>query len=150
MTTHKRNYVATNERGLRVGQDHHKAVLTDIEVEALIRDRGPEESPAMSYSQLAASYGISKSSARDFVKGNRRGQPKRMVQKDGESQKNPQKKVRVNLKVSLRARAILHRLGGGAWIDAIALRIDSKLRCARGSDPNRVFEQVIDELRVTK
>ena len=54
-------YVATNDRGYRVGQDHPNAKLTDVEVAALIRDRGPEEAPTMSLSQLAKRYGLSKS-----------------------------------------------------------------------------------------
>jgi hypothetical protein len=146
----KRRYVATNERGYRIGQDHHKAVLTDIEVEALVRDRGPDDAPLMSYSQLAVRYGISKSGARDIIKGNRRGQSQRLVQKDGDGVKDAPKKVRVNLKVSLRARAILHRLGGGAWIDAIAERVDAKLRCARDKDPDQALARVLSELCVTK
>lgn len=145
-----RKFIATNERGYRIGQDHPKAVLTDIEVDALIRDRGPEEAPLMSYSKLAERYGISKSGVRDILIGRRRGQPQRLVKAEDGATKASAKKVRVNLKVTLRARAILHRLGGGAWIDAIAERVDAELRCARVDDPSRAMERVLQKLCVTK
>ena len=67
-----------------------------------------------------------------------------------ETHKTSAKKVRVNLKVTLRARSILHRLGGGAWIDQLAERVDEKLRCARENDPNQAMERVLKELCVTK
>lgn len=143
-------YVATNERGLRVGQDHPNSKLTDAEVEALLRDRGPEEAPLMSYLQLAKKYGISKSGARHIIKGDRRCQSKRFVKKSESVRTFTDKKVRVNLCVSLRARAILHRLGGGKWIDRIAVHIDSELRRAPNSDEIQVFERVLGRLRVMK
>lgn len=145
----QKRFIATNDRGYRIGQDHHKAVLTDIEVEAMIRDRGPEDAPTMSLSQLAKRYGLSKSGVKGILDGNRRGQAQRLVAKD-ETHKASAKKVRVNLKVTLRARSILHRLGGGAWIDHLAERVDEKLRCARENDPNQALERVLKELCVTK
>jgi len=47
--------VAVNERGLRVGQDHPRAKLTDIEVELMRRlhDEG------MGYAQLAKKFEVS-------------------------------------------------------------------------------------------
>lgn len=65
-----------NEIGYRVGESHHNAKLTDIEVDALIRDRGPEDAPTMSLSQLAKRYGLSKSGVKGILDGNRRGQLK--------------------------------------------------------------------------
>ena len=119
-----KQYIATNEKGYRIGQDHPNAKLTDIEVLALIRDRGPEDAPIMSLSQLAAKYGLSKSGVKGILDGRRRGQPQRLVKKDVTKRDYIRKdeKVRVNLRVSLRSRAILHRLGGGAWIDMLAVR----------------------------
>jgi hypothetical protein len=60
------------------------------------------------------------------------------------------KKVRVNLQVSLRARAILHRLGGGRWINAIAVHIDRELRRAPEMDEEQAFARVIEKWCVTK
>lgn len=142
-------YVATNDFGVRIGQDHPRAVLSDIEVDALILDRGPEDAPLMSYSQLAKKYGISKSCVRDILTGRRRGQAQKMVNRP-EIERIVSKKVRVNLKVTLRARSLLHRIGGGAWIDSVAARIDSEMRCARTDDPNVVIERVLRKLCVTK
>lgn len=68
----RRIYV--NEIGYRIGEDHQNAKLSDAQVEALIIDRGPEDAPTMSYAKLAKRYGISKSGARDIIKGNRRCQ----------------------------------------------------------------------------
>lgn len=62
--------VWVNEHGLRVGEDHQNAKLTNAEVDLLLalRDEG------WSYRQLALKFEISKSSARDFCKGRRRCQ----------------------------------------------------------------------------
>jgi hypothetical protein len=143
-------YIATNERGLRIGQDHPNAKLTDLEVDALLRDRGPEEAPLMSYTQLARKYGISKSGARFIIIGERRSQSKRYVKKEESERTFVDKKVRVNLQVSLRARAILHRLGGGRWINAIAVHIDRELRRAPEMDEEQAFARVIEKWCVTK
>lgn len=149
---HEKNikYIATNDRGLRVGQDHPNSKLSDVEVEALLRDRGPEDAPLMSYLQLAKKYGISKSGARHIIKGDRRCQSKRFVKKLESVRTFSDKKVRVNLCVSLRARAILHRLGGGKWIDRIAVHIDRELRRAPNADEVQAFERVLGRLRVMK
>jgi hypothetical protein len=142
--------ISTNYRGLRIGQDHPNAKLTDVEVEALIRDRGPDEAPLMSYSQLAVKYGISKSGVRFIIIGERRCQARRYVKKEESARSFVDKKVRVNLLVSLRARAILHRLGGGRWINAIAVHVDKELRRAPNIDEEQAFERVLGRLCVTK
>ena len=107
--------IRINERGQRIGEGHHMARLTDSEVDALISDRGPDGDPRMSYSELATKYGISKSSVRDILIGRRRGQVGPSVSKP-EPKRPAVRKVRVNLKISLHARAKLHRLGGGVWL----------------------------------
>lgn len=62
--------VAINERGLRVGQDHQNAKLTDAEIEMLLalRDEG------WSYRQLADKFEVSKSAVRWYCIGGRRCQ----------------------------------------------------------------------------
>jgi hypothetical protein len=107
--------VRVNERGLRIGQDHPLAKLTDAEVEQLIADRGPEGAPLMSLSQLAARYGLSKSGVKGILDGRRRGQIGLRVDRLP-SQRGRVQKVRVNLRMSLHHRALLHRLGGSAWL----------------------------------
>lgn len=62
--------VAVNEHGLRIGDSHPMAKLTNDEVERLLdlRDEG------LSYRQLAVIFEISKSGARQICKGRRRCQ----------------------------------------------------------------------------
>ena len=108
--------VRVNEVGRRIGEGHHMARLSDAEVEQLINDRGPDDAPRMSYTQLARKYGISKSSVRDILIGRRRGQiGPSVVRPDPKRPKR--QKVRVNLRISLHARAKLHRLGGSLWLE---------------------------------
>jgi hypothetical protein len=65
-----RKFVAVNERGLRVGEDHPKAVLTDAEVVRLLdlHDSG------IGYKRLARMFDISRSQARNYCKGRQRCQ----------------------------------------------------------------------------
>lgn len=49
--------IALNERGLRIGQDHQRAVLTDAEVELIRRLR--EE--GLRYIDIASKFEVSKS-----------------------------------------------------------------------------------------
>jgi predicted DNA-binding protein (UPF0251 family) len=62
--------IGVNERGLRVGQDHPHATLTDGECE-LIRQLHEE---GMSYKKLADKFGVGKSTVADIVKCRRRAQ----------------------------------------------------------------------------
>lgn len=66
----KTRIVGVNDRGLRVGDSHHNARLTDGEVDLLLalRDEG------WSYRQLAEKFDISKSSAHKICQGHRRCQ----------------------------------------------------------------------------
>jgi hypothetical protein len=120
--------ISVNDLGYRVGQDHPRARLTDIEVDALIRDRGPEESPRMSYATLSRKYRISKSSVRDIITGRRRGCLSNHVEKEEIPGKTlpRERRVRVNLHLSLEARALLIRLGGGRWIEDLMVRMVGK------------------------
>ncbi|WP_211091311.1 hypothetical protein [Pseudothauera rhizosphaerae] len=103
-------------------------MLTDAEVDQLIKDRGPEEAPKMSYAKLAERYGVSKSCVRDILSGRRRGgvtpqghaEPVRVVEK-----------VRATFMLSLPARAKIHRMGGAAWLERV-VRLSNAEPCARG------------------
>jgi hypothetical protein len=63
-------FLAVNERGLRVGEDHPAARLTNGEVDLLLALR--EE--GWSYGRLAEKFDISKSGARKICKGQTRCQ----------------------------------------------------------------------------
>ena len=142
-----KRYIATNERGYRIGQDHPNSKLTDIEVSALIRDRGPEDEPTMSLSQLASRYGMSKSGVKGILDGNRRGQAQRMVKKDTEAKRTTKEpKVSGQYRLSLRARSILTRIGGSKALERMAWAIDSRLRHAPTQEPEDVFKRVLDKI----
>lgn len=63
--------VGVNERGIRVGEDHQNARLTDAEVDLLLELR---EEHGWSYNALADKFEISKSGARKICKGQTRSQ----------------------------------------------------------------------------
>lgn len=111
----KRTAVRVNERGLRIGESHPAAKLSDAEVELLLADRGPDDAPLMSLSALARKWGLSKSGVKGIVDGSRRGQIGPKV--DRLPSRVPRRpKVRVNLRLELHHRALLHMLGGSAWL----------------------------------
>lgn len=107
--------VRVNERGQRIGDSHPNARLSDSDVEHLIADRGPDQAPLMSLSQLALRYGMSKSGVKGILDGRRRGQVGPRLDA-APSKKLMAKKVRVNLTLPLHYRAKLHRLGGTRWL----------------------------------
>lgn len=107
--------VQINDLGMRIGESHPRARLTDAECEQLILDRGPEDNPVMSYSQLALKWGISKPSVRDILKGRRRGQIGPTVDRP-QSKRIAAKKVQVRASIPLHLRAKYHRLGGCRWL----------------------------------
>jgi hypothetical protein len=61
---------AVNDKGLRIGQGHHHAKLTDHEVLLLLE----LHAAGWSYGQLAEKFEVSKSLARKIVKGDVRAQ----------------------------------------------------------------------------
>lgn len=63
--------VGVNERGIRVGEDHQNAKLTDAEVDLLLELR---EEHGLSYNELAEKFGLSKSGVRKICKGQTRSQ----------------------------------------------------------------------------
>ena len=67
--------VFVNDRGKRIGQDHHRAKLTDADIDLIfeLREAG------LSYLEIAGKFddiegGISRSTVRDILKGRRRAQ----------------------------------------------------------------------------
>lgn len=114
----KEKFIQVNEKGLRIGESHPNAKLSDAEIQELLDDRAA----GLSLSMLAQKWGISKSGAKAIVDGTRRGQVGQRMKK-APSNKSTQfrKKVRVNLRISLQARAKLHRLGGGAYLERILM-----------------------------
>lgn len=62
--------VKVNEQGLRIGEDHQNALLTDAECELIrkLREGG------MKYTDIAEKFEISKSTVADIVKFRRRAQ----------------------------------------------------------------------------
>ena len=108
--------VRVNDQGRRIGESHPHALLSDADVELLLVDRGPSHAPLMSLGALSLKWGMSKSGVKSIVDGTRRGQVGPRVEK-APTRKVPVKKVRVNLNITLHARAKLHRLGGGEWLE---------------------------------
>lgn len=65
------NSVLVNERGLRVGQSHPNAVLTDHDVDLLLELRAE----GFSYGWLARKFEIHRQTVAKICQGLRRGQP---------------------------------------------------------------------------
>ncbi|MHB1368650.1 MAG: hypothetical protein ACYCW7_00385 [Pseudomonadaceae bacterium] len=63
--------VAVNEAGLRIGEDHPNAKLTDAEVE---RIRSLHDDDGLSYKTLAEKFEISKGAVAKICRYERRGQ----------------------------------------------------------------------------
>lgn len=84
MTKH---VIGTNSKGYLVGEYHHRARLSDDQVEQL---RSTREEKGTSYAELAKMFGISKSSVRDLVTYQRRGQIYERW-KDGKANKEPKR-----------------------------------------------------------
>lgn len=71
----KRRLVRVNERGRRIGEDHHRAKLTDADIELVLELR----EMGLSYGAIAGKFddilgGIGKSTVRDICIGRIRGQ----------------------------------------------------------------------------
>lgn len=110
--------VRVNDLGMRIGEGHPRAKLTDAECEQLVKDRGPDHAPVMSYGQLATKWGISKASVRDILKGRRRGQIGPTVARPP-AKRIAGPKVQVRASIPLHLRAKYHRLGGCKWLETV-------------------------------
>ena len=119
--------VMVNARGVRIGDGHHKAVLTDAEVAQLLADRGPEELPAMTYQQLAKRYGVSKGCVASIVSGRTRGLQGRTVARVRVVEADQQKVV-AKVTLTLADRALLARLGGSKWLRKALASVRNKDR----------------------
>ncbi len=111
--------VMVSANGNRIGESHPKAMLSDAEVEQLLADRGPDDCPLKSYNQLAKKYKISKSAVADICKGRRRAIRGVIVERK-ESRRNGDKVV-LQVRVSLKARHVIRKNGGGRWLDSVIL-----------------------------
>ncbi len=63
--------IAVNERGMRIGEGHQRAKLTDAQVEEI---RELFELGFHSYRRLARMFGVDRGTIRDYVTFRRRGQ----------------------------------------------------------------------------
>lgn len=66
--------VGFNEKGSRVGETHHRARLTDHDVDLIRELCDPEDPNKLTYQAVADKFEISKSTVRDIVKCRRRYQ----------------------------------------------------------------------------
>lgn len=119
--------VRVNERGVRIGEGHHNAVLTDAEVVQLLADRGPDGAPAMSYSALAKRYGVSKSCVASLVQGRTREISGVAVQRVRVVEPG-QNIVVAQIRLTLADRALLIRLGGAKWVRKALASVRNKDR----------------------
>ena len=94
--------------GYRVGESHPGAILTDQEVDQMIEDRGPDEAPAMTYSELAAKYRVSKSCVRDIITGSRRGRVSAIAMT-----------TTLDIPVLLTTKQKIIKCGGAAWLERV-------------------------------
>ena len=65
--------VGIDERGIRVGEDHQRATLTDAEVELIRELRNPSDgAEPLSFGEIARKFEISKGTVFDIVNYRRR------------------------------------------------------------------------------
>lgn len=101
-----KTWVRVNEDGRRIGESHPQAVLSDVEVDALLAERDA----GATLSELARRWGLSKSGVKGIVDGRRRGQVGPKVQREATKREH----VRVRLNLTLQERSLLRRRGGSA------------------------------------
>lgn len=61
---------SVNERGYRIGEDHHRAKITNHEVDLILA----LNSAGFGYKRIAQKFDISFGTVRDIIKGRRRAQ----------------------------------------------------------------------------
>ena len=103
-----KTWVRVNEDGRRIGESHPQAVLSDVEVDALLAERDA----GATLSELARRWGLSKSGVKGIVDGRRRGQvgPRLM--------RRPARVALVSVCVvlTLQERSRFKRIGGVRWL----------------------------------
>lgn len=111
--------VRVNDQGRRIGETHRNARHSDADVERAIA----AYEVLRSYAKVAAAVGATKSTVRDWVKGNRRGQVGPRV-----SERDPLVNAHYRMPLS-RRRKVLER-GGAKWVNALIERALSADGCA--------------------
>ena len=103
-----KTWVRVNEDGRRIGESHPQAVLSDVEVEALLAERDA----GATLSELARRWGLSKSGVKGIVDGRRRGQVGPRVMR------LPSRVALVSVCVvlTLLERSRFERIGGVRWL----------------------------------
>lgn len=103
-----KTWVRVNEDGRRIGESHPQAVLSDVEVEALLAERDA----GATLSELARRWGLSKSGVKGIVDGRRRGQVGPRVMR------RPARVALVSVCVvlTLQERSRFERIGGVRWL----------------------------------
>ena len=108
-----KTWVRVNEDGRRIGESHPQAVLSDVEVDALLAERDA----GATLSELARRWGLSKSGVKGIVDGRRRGQVGPKVQREATKREH----VLVRLNLTLQERSLLRRRGGSAFVKRMLL-----------------------------
>ena len=111
--------VRVNEQGRRIGETHRNARHSDADVERAIA----AYEVLQSYAKVAAAVGAKKSTVRDWIKGNRRGQVGPRT-----SERDPLVNAHYRMPLS-RRRKVLER-GGAKWVNALIERALSADGCA--------------------
>ena len=111
--------VRVNEQGRRIGESHRNARHSDADVERAIA----AYEVLQSYAKVAAAMGAKKSTVRDWIKGNRRGQVGPRM-----SERDPLVNAHYRMPLS-RRRKVLER-GGAKWVNALIERALSADGCA--------------------
>lgn len=111
--------VRVNEQGRRIGESHRNARHSDEDVERAIA----AYEVLQSYAKVAAAMGAKKSTVRDWIKGNRRGQVGPRT-----SERDPLVNAHYRMPLS-RRRKVLER-GGAKWVNALIERALSADGCA--------------------
>lgn len=111
--------VRVNEQGRRIGETHRNARHSDEDVERAIA----AYEVLRSYAKVAAAVGAKKSTVRDWIKGNRRGQVGPRT-----SERDPLVNAHYRMPLS-RRRKVLER-GGAKWVNALIERALSADGCA--------------------
>ena len=103
-----KTWVRVNEDGRRIGESHPQAVLSDVEVDALLAERDA----GATLSELARRWGLSKSGVKGIVDGRRRGQVGPRVMR------LPARVALVSVCVvlTLQERSRFERIGGVRWL----------------------------------
>ena len=113
--------VRINECGRRIGDSHQNAKHSDEVVEQAIA----AYEVLRSYAKVAAAVGAKKSTVRDWVKGNRRGQVGQRVT----TGRDPL--VMANFRMTLSKRRKVLMRGGGRWLNELIDRaLAEESRCA--------------------